>query len=398
MPSFFFTNRIGAPNGDLRRTDEASLPQFLELLLELGQLGGAQSDSRTARRRRPGYEFDPVVHLPRWRQTGRERVGEDVPVVGERTAAGAIEVRGGRRCGLQGGGEGERVDSMPALEDVVDVGERGREGAVEGRDECVGSDVSFRFSRGSAVLRPELLCRWCGPAGLLDRRVEAEKYSALEGSADRRGSDGAGAWVRMFRSFSRGSAVLRPELLCCWCGPAGLSDRRVEAEKYSALEGSADRRGSDGAGAWVRMFRSFSRGSAVLRPELLCCWCGPAGLSDRRVEAEKYSALEGSGSRGRVEVRTALTCGGSGGAVPRMVSGHTRHAKSSSPSRSWRLTAAEETRLRAEPDGGAQRTGAVDWRRNTCRCPSGVVRVRLLPLQSIEGWCCSSHDMPRMMS
>ena len=92
VPSFFLTNRIGAPNGDLLGWMKPALTSSVQLLLQLGQLGGAQPDGRTTRRRRPRDEFDAMVHLPRWRQTRRQLFREYIPEGCERATTDSIQL------------------------------------------------------------------------------------------------------------------------------------------------------------------------------------------------------------------------------------------------------------------------------------------------------------------
>ena len=78
----------------LGRLDEAGLDQFLELLLQLGQLPGRHTERGPTRGLRAGHQLDLVVDLSRGGRPGWKLVGEDVPVLVHDGHSETIESRG----------------------------------------------------------------------------------------------------------------------------------------------------------------------------------------------------------------------------------------------------------------------------------------------------------------
>ena len=91
VPSFFLTNRIGAPNGDLLGWMKPALVSSSSCFFssassvadrrKVGRLGGV----------RAGDQLDLVIDLATRRQTWWQLIGEDVPVLFDDGHSEAIE-------------------------------------------------------------------------------------------------------------------------------------------------------------------------------------------------------------------------------------------------------------------------------------------------------------------
>ena len=110
----------GCTEWRLARLNEASLGQFLELLLQFGQLGGTQTEGGSAWRGRTGNELDTMVHLARWRQSRWQLLREHIAVGRQHRGA----KRGGRGGRSRSHGERETgiTHTMPLRKKPMNAG------------------------------------------------------------------------------------------------------------------------------------------------------------------------------------------------------------------------------------------------------------------------------------